>query len=607
MGPFIRIKNTTTKMMVNVIIALLPIILFSFYKNGIIPYQKGYTDTFGMIYPLIFIVIGTLSTFIIETVYEVIFNKNKISLKKIITSSYAYMPGLFLTLILPINTPISILIVGCFFATIIGKMLFGGFGQNVFNPALIGCLFIMGAYALTITNNGGYLNSYEVDTISSATPLSNLATISGIGTYKEVVEPFGSLWNFFLGTKPGAIGETSALLCLLAFIYLTITKTIKWRIPLIYISTVFIMTLGIGLYNGAGLWYPLFEILSGGLMFGAVFMATDPVTSPVTTKGQIIFALCLGLLTVIFRYLTPYPEGVLTSILTMNMLVFIIDKIGFKSRFDIKKLIIPLITIVATIGAMTFVIADKFNVDETVTDPNFSIANVETNGSNIIYTVTQKGYSSKIELEITISGGKITVASVVSQGDSFFSKVTDAKYLDKLIAQQDNLEQCDTVSGATVSSTAVKKAFINTLEDYNNGGYKNFDNNEVTKTPDETTEIPDKTTNTDFVINSKIPLDGKIIYNVNQKSFNGSMNLEITIENSVVTSINIISYNDTCVSSAKSNNHYNCPEYMLDGYVDKVIANNNTDTVSGATFSSSAIKNSVNNVLNDYRGTTNAG
>ncbi len=600
MGPFIRIKNTTTKMMVNVIIALLPIILFSFYKNGIIPYQKGYTDIFGMLYPLIFIIIGTLSTFIIETVYEVIFNKDKISLKKIITSSYAYMPGLFLALILPINTPISVLIVGCFFATIIGKMLFGGFGQNVFNPALIGCLFIMSAYALTITNNGGYLNSYEVDAISSATPLSNLSTISGVGTYKEVVEPFGSLWNFFLGTKPGAIGETSALLCLLAFIYLAITKTIKWRIPLIYISTVFLMTFGIGLYNGVGLWYPLFEILSGGLMFGAVFMATDPVTSPVTTKGQIIYALCLGLLTVIFRYLTPYPEGVLTSILTMNMLVFIIDKIGFKSSFDIKKIIIPLIAIVAIIGTMTFIIADKFNVDETTTDPNFNINNVKTSGNNVIYTVSQKGYSSKIELQITISNGKITAASVISQGDSFFSKVNDAKYLDKLIAEQDNLEECDTVSGATVSSTAVKKAFINTLEDYNNGGYKNFDNDKVT-------EKPEETANPDFVINSKKEVAGTTVYNVNQKSFNGFMNLEITIINSIVTNINIISYNDTCVSREKANEHYNCPKYMLDGYVNEVITNNNTDTVSGATISSSAIKNSVANVLKDYRGATNEG
>jgi uncharacterized protein with FMN-binding domain len=223
------------------------------------------------------------------------------------------------------------------------------------------------------------------------------------------------------------------------------------------------------------------------------------------------------------------------------MLVFIIDKIGFKSTFDIKKLFIPLIAIVVIIGIMTFVIADKFNVDETASDPNFSINKVETNGNNVIYTVTEKGYSSKIELKITISNGKITAATVISQGDSFFSKVNDAKYLDKLIAQQDALKDCDTVSGATVSSTAVKKAFINTLEDYNNGGYKSFDNDKVTETPEETT-------NPDFVINSKKEVAGAIVYNVNQKSFNGFMNLEITIINSVVTNINIISYNDTCVS-----------------------------------------------------------
>jgi hypothetical protein len=94
MGPFIRIKNTTTRMMFNVIIALLPIILFSFYKNGLIPYQKGYTDIFGMLYPIVFILIGTLSTFLIETGYQILFNKSKLSLKKMISSSYAYMPGL---------------------------------------------------------------------------------------------------------------------------------------------------------------------------------------------------------------------------------------------------------------------------------------------------------------------------------------------------------------------------------------------------------------------------------------------------------------------------------------------------------------------------------
>ena len=175
--------------------------------------------------------------------------------------------------------------------------------------------------------------------------------------------------------------------------------------------------------------------------------------------------------------------------------------------------------------------------------------------------------------------------------------------IDKLINEQDNLDNLDTVSGATISSTAVKKAFINTLNDYNNDGYKNFNGSNKPEEDKDNTK-PD---NTDFIINSKVQIDGKVVYNVNQKSFGGFMNLEITVENDIVTAITIISFNDTCVSSAKTNEHYNCPRYMLDGYVNEVIANNNTDTVSGATISSSAIKNSVANVLNDYRGIANEG
>lgn len=465
MGPFIKLEDNTSKMMFRVIIALIPIIIFSFYKNGVLPYINGSTDIYGMFTPLIFIGISTLSTFMFETIYQLLFNRSK-NLKNIIFNSYAYMPGLFLGLILPINTPISILIVGAFFASIVGKMLFGGFGKNIFNPALIGGLFIVSAYALVITENGGYLNSYEIDTISSATPLSNASLITDIGTYNELVAPYGNLWDFFIGTIPGAVGETSSLFCIIAFVYLAFTKTIKWRIPVLYILTVFIMTMGIGLYNGVGIWYPLFEILSGGLMFGAVFMATDPVTSPTTRGGQIIYGLSLGLLTVILRYLTPYPEGVLTSILTMNMLVFILDLLGAKIKFNVKKIIIPCIVLLILIGTMTVVIASKKNVKEEAGDPNFEIIDKVTNGNITTYIVTEQGYSSKLKLEIKIENDKVIAIEVIEENDSFFDKVMNAKYTDTLKNNQDNLEECDTVSGATISSRALKKALINTLNDY---------------------------------------------------------------------------------------------------------------------------------------------
>ncbi len=589
MGPFIKTKNTTTKMMINVIISIIPIILFSFYKNGYIPYKEGYTDIFGMFYPLIFILISIVSTFTFENLYLLLFNKNKNSLRKIIGNSYAFMPGLFIALVLPINTPILILIFGCFVASILGKVVFGGFGQNIFNPALLGCLFIVSFFSINIANNGGYFNAYELDTISGATPLSNLSTIDSIGTYEQLVEPYGTMWDFLIGTIPGSVGETSALLCIIAFLYLTFTKTIKWRIPLLYIGTVFIMTSVIGLLNDTNIWYSLFQILSGGLMFGAIFMATDPVTSPVTRKGQLIYGILLGILTVSFRYLTPYPEGVLTSILTMNLLVVIIDKIGYKINFSSYKLIYPLIILIIFGSFITLNISNKFSNINNEVDKDFKILDVEVNTDKVTYKVSQYGYSSDMNLSITIKNGEVLEASIISSEDSFLDMVKESDYITKLINEQKSLSEIDTISGATFSSRAVKKAFINTLKDYENEGYKKFTKSTVVEKKD-------------FVINNKTINQNITTYNVSHKSFGGVMNMEIIIDNGIVTNINIISYEDTCVSKDKSNEHYVCPEYMLEGYTNKVIENNNIDTVSGATYSSAAIKNSVTNVLKDYRG-----
>ena len=573
--PFIKSKNTTTKMMMNVIIALIPIMLFSIYKNGYIPYKNDLI-TFGqMFYPLLIVLIATLSTFFFETLYQVLFNKEK-KLKEIIGSSYAFMPGIFLGMILPINTPISIVILGGFVSSIIAKMLFGGFGNNIFNPALVGRLFIISCYAMVITNNGGYLNKYELDTISSATPLSNASIVADVSSYEALVEPYGSLLDFFVGTIPGTIGETSALLCLVAFIYLALTKTIKWLIPVLYISTVFVMSLIIG----GSLWFALFSILSGGLMFGAVFMATDPVTSPVTKRGQILFGLMLGLLTVTFRHLTPYPEGVLTSILTMNMFVFILDKLGLKDK---KAGLISLGVILALILTMSFVIKGNYNKEEGK-DPNYEILNVKTEGNKVIYQASQKGYSSNLICNITFEGGKVTKMELVSQNDSFYSKIENEKYLDRLVKEQDKKEEIDTISGATISSNALKTLLLNTIEDYENGGYKSFTGG---------TEVE---VQKDFEV---LSIEGNV-YKVKNKSFGGSMILEVTVEDGKVTDMNLLEYKDTCISKEKTNHYYECPMYLEEGYIDDLIKNNEIDTVSGATISSSSLKDTIKKVLEVY-------
>lgn len=459
MGPFLKSKNSTDKMMFNLIISLIPIILFSIYKHGYIPYVNNKTNFVGLIYPLIFIVIGALTSYLIEFVYYKFIKKNNE-----IKNSYSIFPGLFLALILPIKTPIYVLILGASVASI-SKILFGGFGKNIFNPALIGYIFVVASYSGFFTTNY-YLNNYELDTISSSTPLTNASMISDIGSYEKLVKPYGNLFDFFIGTIPGSLGETSALLCLIAFIYLTATKTIKWRISVSYITTVFIITFGIGRLLGQGIYYPLFHILSGGLMFGAVFMATDPVTSTVTPTGQILQGLFLGILTVILRF--TGVEGVATSILILNMFVFMLDKIGVKSRFDFMKCL-PWFVLVCLIMIVTMIwLASTKRVTDNK-DPNFNIVSKSQQNEQTTYVVTQKGYGGNIKASVVIVDDKITFVEIISNNETKdrYQLVLDNNYIDNLINNQNNIEEVDTISGATVTSNALKKMLINVMEDYN--------------------------------------------------------------------------------------------------------------------------------------------
>ena len=239
MGPYLRTNNDTKKIMNNVILALIPIIIFAIYKNGYIPFSHNKIIFIEMFRPLLNIFVGVITSFVIEFIYYKLIKRNN-NYKY----SYSIFPGLFLALILPLKTPIYIIAIGSFVATL-SKLLFGGFGKNKLNPALVGYVFIF-VFFSSIFSTNNYFNTYEIDTISSSTPLTNASMISDIGSYEKLVKPYGNLMNFFIGTIPGSMAETSAVLCLLAFLYLTLTKTIKWRIPVFYISTVFLITFGIG-------------------------------------------------------------------------------------------------------------------------------------------------------------------------------------------------------------------------------------------------------------------------------------------------------------------------------------------------------------------------
>jgi electron transport complex protein RnfD len=334
-APFVRAseeKDYGTKVIMrDVMIALIPVILFSWYKNGIQVYIDGNIGFLEMFYPLFFILIGGFLSVLMEGIFYFVTDKENRTIKGVmqkLSLSFPAIPGLILALLLPLYTPIWVLIFSAFIATIIGKMIFGGFGHNVFNPALLGYAVVGFTLMGVINNAGGLFNASEavIDTYAGATPLGRLAS-SGQINYDTLVAPYGSLWDFFIGTIPGALGETSALAILFGGLYLVIRKVIKWYTPVIYVGTIFVLSWIIGAVTGdAGLWFPTYSILSGGVMFAAVFMITEPVTTPTNILGKIFFALFLGVFTVLFRFVGSLPEGVGTSLIFMNIFTLPIDK-----------------------------------------------------------------------------------------------------------------------------------------------------------------------------------------------------------------------------------------------------------------------------------------
>jgi len=360
-GPFIKTKNNAVTLMNNILISLIPLIIFAFYKNGILPFSNNKTDLFGMFLPVILILISIITSILSEYLYSKLIVKKNENIKYFFKNKDAIISGIIFSLIISINTPIWLVILGSFLSTIIGKMLFGGFGRNKINAPLIGKLVVILISAF-ILNNYGYLNTGESSMIE---PLNNFYAIKNIGSYEEMIKPYGSLWNFFFGTIPGELGTTSSLLCLLGFLYLVYKKAIKWRIPLTYIGTVFIMTYIIGVLNNVGLWYSLFNLLTGGLLFAAIYLASDNVTSPTTPVAQVIYGIFLGILTTILRYTSLGVEATLISILFLNLFVGLFDNLGARARFGLKKsAIVILVQIVIILGVSLYIAEVKSNGSE---------------------------------------------------------------------------------------------------------------------------------------------------------------------------------------------------------------------------------------------------
>ena len=232
----------------------------------------------------------------------------------------AMVTGVLIAFVCPPTIPYWCILIGDFFAIIIVKQLFGGIGRNIVNPALAARAFMFSWPALMT----GFV---APDGVTSATPLASM---------HQGLLPADSLWNMFFGNIGGCIGETSALLLLIGFGYLLIRRVITPRIPVAFIGTVVVLALLFPQGNDPLVWCAA-QLCSGGVMLGAIFMATDYVTSPVTHLGQIIFGIGCGALTILIRYFGGYPEGVSYAILVMNCCVVLLDRIGRPKKFGAPK------------------------------------------------------------------------------------------------------------------------------------------------------------------------------------------------------------------------------------------------------------------------------
>jgi len=344
-APHLHEHKSTSNIMWMVVIALLPALAVGTYSFG---------------FKALFLTLaGGLAAVACEALIQVL-RKVPVS----VSDGSAFLTGILVSFNIHANAPYWLPIVGAIFAIAVGKQVFGGLGNNPLNPALLGRAFLLASWPTLMTDGWKHtvkesisgisqgvmtqvdsLSSIAYTKITSATPLNVVKAIRDTTMFSDVANghtalevqktifdgllDWPSLQNLFLGNIGGCIGEISAIALIIGGLFLMMKHIIDWRIPFSYIGTTFVLAWIFGGMNGlfsAGIQLPLFHILSGGLMLGAFFMATDYVTTPVTKRGRIIFGIGCGVLTITIRLVGGYPEGVSYSILLMNLATPLIDK-----------------------------------------------------------------------------------------------------------------------------------------------------------------------------------------------------------------------------------------------------------------------------------------
>jgi len=333
--PMPRRSLTTSKIMLGLLVALLVVYVFGAYNAYLIG------GTAYLVNTLLLLVVAVACSFACEIVFALMIKQ---PIKKIISTSFPIITPLILVLTVTPNTSLYAMAISTIIAVVFGKLVFGGFGQNIFNPAAVGRIVILQSFAGRVA----------LDAVASATITTQLASMNWIlepSSLTEFVAANGGISNILLGFYEGAIGETCTILLLIICVVLGVLKIIDWRIPATYIGILFGAALIGGAISGLGIEYALTFVSTGGAVFAGVFMLTDPVTNPQTRAGRIVFSALAALFTITIRVYANLPEGVAFSILLVNILSPAIDKLFSAKQVDAIKrnAIIVFTTILVTI------------------------------------------------------------------------------------------------------------------------------------------------------------------------------------------------------------------------------------------------------------------
>lgn len=487
-SPNLRQKQSTKRIMLELTIALLVVYAFS-----LIYYQMQEGSEY-MIQALILMATSLIVTLVTETLWAVFKKQN---VKEYLTSSFGWVTAIILTLMCPISITPYALGISTFLAIFVGRILFGGFGQNIFNPAAFGRAIIFASFAGATT-----------DIVTSATPTTIMATEYNWLTLNEsmitsLLKETGGLWNLFTGWYPGALGETSTLLLLILGVILAIRKVIDWRVPAIYLGSIAVLTSCIAIFSGMSdwFWYPVFHLCTGGVAFGAVFMLTDPVTSPTSAQGRCVFALGAGIITVLIRVLANLPEGCLYSILLMNMFTPAIEQALAGKQLALRKKAWTMLGIISLLGIGSMYLASlkiepaepkvvekpktvMIGMDDEYTNAlNATLDNTAVNeDGSTTYTVTAEGYAAKegpnlqnyghpfepnvFEIIIEADGKTIksVTPTVIKDTEYIGDKIKNDRYLSQFVGKDistlNEVEKNDAVSGATFSVKSSMRALL---------------------------------------------------------------------------------------------------------------------------------------------------